>query len=440
MKLKTMNKALFLGMLGAFLVGFSILSGMARADVVDWNNTNTMSNFSFGKEYRGIMIATNSSFFLTNISAQAGSPAYQFCYLYNSTKALLVNASWVNRNCSINYALDTNSGYYIMVQGQYNGASNDLHQYWTATFPYYGLHFSVVAGAINTGGVWTNQTAPTQGFNIKMVYYTGLDGTLTNLYINGTEANASTTYGNVSNLTATVNSTGAWVAILNNNTLVANATNRSTTNITLGAGMNNITAYYAGNTSLAASSATWWVNVSKALGISYTYNDTNNSVCFGIPNNITCTGTNPPNPTLYKNGLNVSGTDNNTLVYNTIGVYNYICNASTSANYTASSSNFSQLVVNLCQNQTLPNQVQFVIGHDTEPSNSTCINSNTLLKEWAYFYNNSLQAYNKTEFCNYGCDNVTMSCNPPAYQQSIWIIAIFIGVLILGLILIKMIS
>lgn len=406
----------------AVITSFVLLSFVARAESLVWNNTNTMSNFSFGKEYRGILLVVNTTFFLTVVQSQSNSPAYQFCYLYNQTKSLLVNSTWANRNCSINYMLNAGTNYYIMVQGQYNGPSNDLHQYWTATFPYYFTYGSIPAGSINTGGVWTNQTAPAQGFNIKMIYSGTINGTLTNLYINGTEANASTTYGNVSNLTATVNTTGAWVAILNNGTLVANATNKSTVNITLAAGMNNITAFFSGTSDLYPSSATWWVNVSKAAGVSNLYNNTNNTVCFGIPNNITCTGTNPPNVTLYKNGLNVSGTDNNTLIYNTIGVYNYICNASATANYTASSSNFSQLVVNLCQNQTLPSQVQLVLGFDTEPSNVTCLNNDTQLKTWTYLYNNSLQTYNKTVFCPTGCEND--ACNPDETTQAFTLLGV----------------
>jgi hypothetical protein len=63
-------------------------------------------------------------------------------------------------------------------------------------------------------------------------------------------------------------------------------------------------------------------------------------------------------------------------------------------------------------------------------SQTICIDQNTLKTYHYYDVNNNSYNYSKSELCAYGCDNITMSCNPPEYQSNIFNIALIIIVII----------
>jgi len=170
-------------------------------------------------------------------------------------------------------------------------------------------------------------------------------GTPTNisLWLNNSENNITLTYGQALNSTAKINVTGLWVAILKNGTLIANGTNTAT-NITIWeAGYFNITAYYPGNTTYAASSRTYFANITKAsTTINLSINGTQDNVTGTYPYPTNTTGwktVSNGNLSLYRNGTIV----NTSLSLDSIseiiqlpaGVYNYTLDLN-HQNYSAS--------------------------------------------------------------------------------------------------------
>lgn len=157
------------------------------------------------------------------------------------------------------------------------------------------------------------------------------NATWARLYVNGTEGNLNTGYGNATNLTATINVTGFWVAILRNGTLMANGTNSATWTGLLPAGTWNITAYGQSNATLSQNSTSRTVNLTKSVPSLALANNASWSTVYG--NATTTTGSGCPSQltcSLYRNGTAKSnpetvklGAGNHIYVYNTSGGDNY---------------------------------------------------------------------------------------------------------------------
>lgn len=95
--------------------------------------------------------------------------------------------------------------------------------------------------------------------------------TMTNLTINGAQANATHAYtpSTADNFTAYSNTTGLYVGIYINGVLKANTTTTATYSLVQGAGLYNITAITQANASFSQSNRTWWLNITKASNPTY---------------------------------------------------------------------------------------------------------------------------------------------------------------------------
>lgn len=239
-----------------------------------------------------------------------------------------------------------------------------------------------------------------------------VNATLIKLYVNGVEANATHSYtGATDNITATINVTGLWVAILQNGTVIANGTN-SIQNINVTAsGYWNYTAYGFSNSTWTQSSATLWMNVSKGqsnctlsvLPATPIYYETSTTAVCGCSGDVTSN--------LYINGT-LNNTLNNTAVLLAAAVtgsrgYNFTCNSSTVANWTGSTNSSNYLVsqkpnsINVTFNTTSPAIIGSII-------NVSCNRPQSLS---GFLYNNtSLVATNASYIWN------TAGLSPTAYS------------------------
>ncbi|MFC1742302.1 beta strand repeat-containing protein, partial [Nanoarchaeota archaeon] len=220
-------------------------------------------------------------------------------------------------------------------------------------------------------------------------------GSTTNLYINGSESNLTATYGTATNATAVTDF--GTVALYRNGTPVSNP------EITvLGAGFYNYTAIGSGDTNHTGSSVTWYVTINKVVDIlslylngnlnqnititygtqsnatgtsvsgteklyregpevsnpdiatlnagqyAYTVNTTGNAnyTADSTTVNATCTCTNnETDAKLYRNGTDVTSSENNTYVLLAAATWNYICNSTETTTYSATS-NTSDYIIN----------------------------------------------------------------------------------------------
>jgi len=189
-----------------------------------------------------------------------------------------------------------------------------------------------------------NYSYPEPTYSFGSEEYPSAISTWIRMYLNGTEGNVNYNYGNSTNVTATINVTGLWVAIERNGTLLYNNTSRST-NVTLwGVGYWNFTAYYTGNTTYSSNKTTYYVNITKtSTTISLAINGTEDDVTYTYPNGTNVTGwktVSNGNLSLYQNGTIVNSTTTANSISNVSqfspGVYNWTLVLDHS-NYTASS-------------------------------------------------------------------------------------------------------
>ncbi|MFH1669889.1 MAG: Ig-like domain-containing protein [Candidatus Woesearchaeota archaeon] len=152
--------------------------------------------------------------------------------------------------------------------------------------------------------------------------------TTTSLFIDGSQANTTVTYGATTNATATT--TAGTLTLYREGSPVSNPEID-----VLGAGSYNYTAVNAGNENYTGSSEAWSVTVDKAatsmtLTASPSWTET-----YGTATTVNCTADNPEvTPKLYRNGTLVGMPDVQTLAANQ---YQYTCNASETQNYTSDS-------------------------------------------------------------------------------------------------------
>jgi len=162
-------------------------------------------------------------------------------------------------------------------------------------------------------------------------------GTTTNLYLNGSQGNLTITYGTQSNATATTSA--AAVTLYRNGQAVSNPEIA-----TLAAGTYNYTAVNPGNANYTASSATWFLTVSKyasAVNLLLNGNDANISAMHDTNVNITAQkeageGT----IELYENGILINsgaGLLTNITSYHALGLKNITVIYAQTENYSASS-------------------------------------------------------------------------------------------------------
>ena len=123
------------------------------------------------------------------------------------------------------------------------------------------------------------------------------------------------------------------------------------------------------------------------------------------------------NVSLYLNGSYWnSGITNITNYTNLTTVYNY---------------NITAYFFNASMNDTVTWWVN-VTEYEAPPSNTTnmsysiCTASDTLYRRMAFISNETFTAYDFYDWCEFGCDNTTFSCNPPEYQQNVYMLGVII--------------
>jgi len=242
---------------------------------------------------------------------------------WNTTYGVISNVtcySFLGTTCNL-YKNDTSA----------TAFNNSLIRYGAA-----GYNFTCNAtGVINSSIVYISQNTTTSNFM--------------NLTLNGTETNRSYTYP------AAINATGNYTAsvfagqtitfTLYNNTTSIGTTNPVSLNIVFGNGTYNFTYYTAGNTNYSAATKNYWLFEKKAdVLINMWLNGTlnaNKATVYPAAENATCL--------INTTGLWLNITRNGTYVgtysttrgeYNTqlaAQDYNFTCNFTSTANYSATS-------------------------------------------------------------------------------------------------------
>ena len=162
------------------------------------------------------------------------------------------------------------------------------------------------------------------------------------LKLNNNEDNLSLVYGNAVNASAS-SSTGQTVTLYRNGTDV---TSENNVNKVLGVGYYNYTAVASENENYTATSATRWLNVTKFVSqLSFSLDKTSPQI-YGTAINASCNlVAGAETPKLYRNGIDVTSSENNQNVTLGVGTYNYECNITGNENYT-SISNSTTFTIN----------------------------------------------------------------------------------------------
>jgi len=164
--------------------------------------------------------------------------------------------------------------------------------------------------------------------------------TTTQLYLDGSEANETVVYPTQTNATA-VTSAGTVTLYRDNNPTVSNPEI-----ITLAAGTTyNYTAVNFGDTNYLPSSETWFLIVQQNTTTCNIVFDLTQPQTYGTAINASCSCTNPEAVAkLYRNGDDVTSTENNVGVVLAAQTHDYVCNVTASDNYTSTSTSASYLI------------------------------------------------------------------------------------------------
>jgi hypothetical protein len=164
--------------------------------------------------------------------------------------------------------------------------------------------------------------------------------TTTQLYLDGSEANETVVYPTQTNATA-VTSAGTVTLYRDNNPTVSNPEI-----ITLAAGTTyNYTAVNSGDTNYLPSSETWFLIVQQNTTTCNIVFDLTQPQTYGTAINASCSCTNPEAVAkLYRDGDDVTSTENNADVVLAAQTHDYVCNITASDNYTSASTSASYLI------------------------------------------------------------------------------------------------
>ena len=161
-----------------------------------------------------------------------------------------------------------------------------------------------------------------------------------NLSLNGTQNNLSINYGTAVNASSA--STSGTDQIYRNGT---NVTNEKNINIVLGAGYYVYKANTTGNTNYTANSTgiTYYVTVAQITNNCSLILDKTTPQTYGTALTATCTCF-AGGASLYRNGTDVTSTENGTATTLPAGTWDYVCNTTGNVNFT-SATNSSTFVV-----------------------------------------------------------------------------------------------
>jgi len=231
------------------------------------------------------------------------------------------------------------------------------------------------------------------GSSNSTVYAIDKASTFVNLSLNSAENNVTVTYPDT--ITATF-STNALTAIMYREG--ADVSGQNGTPVTLGTGTYNYTVSNAGNENYTSSSKTFFATVQQnsSTTCSLSFNPVSSS--YGTPLNVSCACTNPEaTAELYRNGTDVTS-EIDTEVTLAAGNYNYVCNVTSSQNYT-SVSNSSVYAVS----KATPTIGLTLNGNDSnitiEAGSTVTFNVTLSQNDFVYLYeNDSLLGNDTTPF------------------------------------------
>ncbi|MEM0372735.1 MAG: hypothetical protein QXO69_02780, partial [archaeon] len=210
----------------------------------------------------------------------------------------------------------------------------------TATH-YYHLNASVPEGA-HSVTFYCNDSS--NNINETTQYFTVLLFNPVNLTLNGTAGNATYTYPATINATAT--SSWGTVYIYRNGTLLQSGSPPQQNLSFPAAG----TYEYKANATNNATGVTYYAFVNQGTPLCSLTFDKSTPQTYGAAINATCSCTaGSGTVNLYRNGTQVTGTENGTLVTLPAGPWNYTCNTTGNENYTAAS-NSSLFTINKASN------------------------------------------------------------------------------------------
>jgi len=238
------------------------------------------------------------------------------------------------------------------------------------------------------------------------------------LYLNGTETNQTLIYGDVSNITATINVTGLYVELYRNGTYINNGTDK-VENITdinwFSVGTYNITASFLGNDTYQSSSKTHFIFMNPYTSdIELYLNGTRGAKSYDLNTSINLTA-NLPTPTgqytpifrddvLWENGTSP--------LYNysynwTEGVYEIKTNWTGNENYTSDDETWFLTVITYIEECNATTVGGKACGGEGFKYILTCVN-NSGIYEWGHV--------NRT-YCKNGCfEGKCLSPDIPTYS------------------------
>lgn len=129
--------------------------------------------------------------------------------------------------------------------------------------------------------------------------------------------------------------------------------------------------------------------------------------------------------------------DDNMLFNITKAQYADNCSLDTWYDDTDNFYNILSIVVENITNTSCSECTYDCVYNMTNVSIRYCYDNNTLIDQHTIIFNGIENSFYNPEHCLTGCDNVTMTCNPPEYQQNIIIFGVIFIVIIMCIIVFK---
>lgn len=302
-------------------------------------NNNIFSNSSFSNSGWGMDIeeSTSNNTFYNNTISNNTNKGINFYYATISSPYTFYNNLFNNTN---NLAQTSSSGISYWNTSKKTGTriySNGIQiggNYWTNSSK--NGYSDTCTDADKDGFCDTSYSTIMSGYDYLPLSdeYTTSNSTNTSLWLNNTQGNIQCTYPCTLNATAKSNTSGQYVAIYKNGTLLANATTNITNITQWSVGIYEITATTQGNSSYSPSSVTYYATINKGTTtINLAIDGTEGDISSVYPHQSNATGwsVNGGTVSLFNNG---SGVSNPSISTQDAGIHNYTATLN-HENYTA---------------------------------------------------------------------------------------------------------
>ncbi|MFC1723486.1 beta strand repeat-containing protein, partial [Nanoarchaeota archaeon] len=218
----------------------------------------------------------------------------------------------------------------VLVEHNFTGVLNNYSITGNNSAEYYYDYTDLGVGSY-VWRMYANDSQENMNMSDQQVYEVQKAGTTTQLYLNGSEANLTVVYGEAVNASADT-STGS---------VLLNRDGGSVSNpdlSVLGVGVYNYTAINDGDANYTGSAAAWFLTVQQATSSCSVVFDKVSPQSYGTQINVSCGCDNPEaSVVLWRDGVDVTGAENDVLTLLAAGDYEYVCNVSASQNYTSAS-------------------------------------------------------------------------------------------------------